>query len=290
MSDSVTPLLIGVDGGGTRCRFGLVVSGARFETIGPAANASTDLAGAISSVQAGIADLAKQSGVSMSDLSAARAFVGLAGVLGGPQISAIAAILPTQNAWITDDRRAAVAGALAQDDGLIAGIGTGSFLARQSAGHVTYLGGWGARLGDEASGAWLGRNALARVLHGIDGVEALSDLTRDLLAQFGGDTTGIVEFAARATPQEYAHYARLVADAADAGDAQGMALMRAGAEYIARACAALGGRDDTPLCLLGGVAPRYRSYLGGDLAKRVADPKGSALDGALALAAQVPIG
>ena len=75
----------------------------------------------------------------------------------------------------------------------------------------------------------------------------------------------------------------------------GAAVRNAAASAAARGGAGLENIGNTcymnsVVQVLGGVAPRYRSYLGGDLAKRVADPKGSALDGALALAAQVPIG
>lgn len=286
MGDQANSVIIGIDGGGTRCRFGLSLAGRRFEILGPPANASTDLTGTIATLSQGIADLAAQANLTQKNLAHARAYVGVAGVLGSAQADPIKAALQIKTILVEDDRRAAVIGALGDGDGIVAGIGTGSFLARREGLDMRFLGGWGARLGDEASGAWLGRSALARVLHVVDGLHDHSELTEALFAHFGRDTATLVTFGATATPQTFAEFAPQVADAAAAGDAQGRALMQAGADYITRACQALEWSAGTPLCLIGGLAPRYAPYLPADTAAGLVEPKGRALDGALALAAR----
>ena len=84
--------------------------------------------------------------------------------------TAIAEALPIDNVTVSDDRPTNMAGALGGTDGYVAAIGTGSFLGRQSGAEQRFIGGWGLRLGDEASGAWLGRRVLSRVLDWRDGV------------------------------------------------------------------------------------------------------------------------
>ena len=69
-----------------------------------------------------------------------------------------------------------------------------------------------------------------------------------------------------------------------ATDPVARALLREGAEWILRAIRALGWTEGERLCLLGGLGPHYAPLLG----LPVAEPLGSALDGALALAAEVP--
>ncbi|NKB27383.1 MAG: ATPase [Rhodobacteraceae bacterium] len=279
--------LIGIDGGGTRCRFALSHGGRVFEAVGAPANATTDLGATIASLLSGITYLAAQAGLDVADLAPARGYLGLAGVLGDDQVAAITAALPMRSIRVEDDRRAAVVGALGTRDGIVAGIGTGSFLAQQMDEQIRFLGGWGAKLGDEASGAYLGRSALARVLHVVDGLEDPSGLTEALLDGFKNDPAKLVTFANTATPQQYAAFAPQVADAAQAGDPNGIALMQGGAGYIVRSCQALDWSAGTPLCLIGGLASRYAAYLPDQMVADLCDPAGRALDGALTLAARI---
>ena len=45
---------------------------------------------------------------------------------------------------------------------IVAALGTGSVFAVQRAGVIRQIGGWGLVLGDEGSGAWIGRRSLSR--------------------------------------------------------------------------------------------------------------------------------
>jgi glucosamine kinase len=270
--------LIGIDGGGTSCRFAVLHEGRRHEVARGSANVYSDRAGAIATLSDGLAELAQVSG---ADLARARLHAGLAGVMTPEDATAVASALPVPRARVTDDRPTTMRGALGPGDGTVAAIGTGSFFGRRTGGTTRFLGGWGYQLGDEASGAWLGRRLLSATLHAEDGLRPATPLLAAVRTRLGGPAA-IVAFARDASPAEVATLAAdLVAHRDDPVAAE---LLREGADWILRAVQTLGRRRGEKLCLLGGLGPHYAPLLG----VKVSAPEGSALDGALALAAEVP--
>jgi len=196
----------------------------------------------------------------------------------------VADALPVARCAASDDRATAMAGALGDADGALLAVGTGAIAAAQRDRRMRHVGGWGMHVSDHGSAAWLGRELLAQALLAHDGVAPHSALTRRVMAGHGDDPRAVVAFAAAATPRDYAAQARPVADAAEAGDATARALMLAGARWLERALDALALRPDDPLCLSGGLGPRYARWLRADHRARLRPPEGSALDGALRLA------
>lgn len=286
MSDTC---LIGVDGGGTGCRVALVVNGRRYDTaLGPA-NATTDQAGAVSTVAAGITSVLATAGLGQNGLRGARAQVGLAGIMSKADAQAMERDLRQKvgqgisEIRVCDDRETTVAGALGRDDGAVAGIGTGSFLARQVNGSSRFIGGWGLALGDEASGAWLGRCALAATLQVVDGFAERSALSDQILARFGTPAR-IVAFVTERDPSEIGALAPLIVDAAKNQDSLGQSLMQNGARYIQRGFVALGRVPGQALCLTGGLGAAYVPWLEADIGADLRAPLGTALDGAVLMA------
>lgn len=276
--------IIGVDGGGTSCRIALQWRGQRTEVALGCANVTTDFHGATKLIREGLNVVAERAGVPDDQFRSFAAYLGLAGVLDETEAAAVAGELPLDRAVVEDDRRAAVIGALGDSDGTVAGVGTGSFLARRSGESLRLVGGWGLRLGDEASGAWLGRGLLAMVLNVVDSLEEKTDLTEKVFRQFERSPRQIVAFSQKATPAEFASLAPGIIDAANAGDLIGRTLMEQGSDYLVKTMAKLGRQDREQVCLIGGVAPFYRDYLPKSIARSVAAAKGTALDGALQLA------
>ncbi|MEM8630560.1 MAG: BadF/BadG/BcrA/BcrD ATPase family protein [Pseudomonadota bacterium] len=275
---------IGIDGGGTGCRIACVTPDGRVQVEGGPANVSTDLAGATARIAEALSRLAAQIDVPLEEVLTFPAHAGLAGVMDGASAAEMAARLSMPDLTVTDDRPTSLAGALGALDGSVAAIGTGSFIGHQRGSQARFAGGWGFALGDEASGAWLGRAALAATLRSVDGLEAEGDLTRKLLADFGG-AASIVRFSTGAEPAGFAEIAPAVVASAKAGDSLGDALMKAGAAYIDKALQAVDRQDDKPLCLIGGLGAQYAPYLSAALQDAVVPPLGDALDGALFLAA-----
>lgn len=274
---------IGVDGGGTGCRLALVREDQRFETTGGPCNVTTDLASALRELTAGLDRLAAQSGMDRGALRALPACLGLAGVVAGDHRPDIAEALRLGYARIVDDRTIALRGALGARNGALVGVGTGSFFAMQTEGRVRLAGGWGLKLGDEASGAWLGREVLALTLATVDGFEAESALSALLLERYRG-APGIVAFSLKARPQDYAALAPEVIEAASAGDRVAGEIMRRGRAYIAATLDAMGWAPPLPLCIVGGLAESYAQTLPEDLRSCLVEPASSALEGALVIA------
>lgn len=275
-----------VDGGGTGCRVavadrdGAVLARAS----GGPANYATDSAQAVGNLLDAVRRAVAELGGDASTLRCLAAHVGVAGILGDADARDMASRLPFARCTVSDDRVTSLAGALGAADGVLLAIGTGSFAAMRRGGAVRLVGGWGLNLGDQASGARLGRDLLENTLLAGDGLLAETDLTRAVLARFGGTPAGLVAFAARARPSDYAELAPLVIGAADAGDGVARALMERGARYLNGVLAAAGLSGDDVVCLSGGIGPRYETFLAPEFRARLRPPEGTALDGALRLA------
>ncbi len=284
MADTRKTWVLAADGGGTQCRVALDTGSRRHvATLGPA-NVTTDPDGAASTLREGLARVAAQAGCDPETLPRLSCHLALAGLLEEVQADALRAALGLPGAVIEDERRAAIRGALGPADGALAALGTGSFFAVQRADAVRAAGGWGARLGDEASGHWIARAALTATLETVDGLRPATSLTEALLAFLGDRPAGIVAFAADATPAEIAALAPRVTAAAEAGDPVAAEILGAAAAHVEATLTTLGWHKGTPICLIGGVADAVAGHLSASArAGRVA-PRGSVLDGAVALA------
>ncbi len=283
MTNSV-PLLIGIDGGGTSCRATLRLGpdGVRHDVVLGPANVTTDFKAALTTINAALAELASRADLSRDALAQSQAHLGLAGVMSDAIAARVAESLPIRAAVVTDDRPTTIAGALGEADGAVAAIGTGSFVGRQVAGSIQGVGGWGFYIGDQASGAWLLRRCLEQVMLAVDGFAPHTDLSRTILRDHGDDPGQIVQFSLASQPSDYARFAHVVVAAGESGDALGTRLMQEGAAYIRDALRLLGWTPGEPLCLTGGLGPAYARWLGID----TISARGTALDGALALAAR----
>lgn len=274
---------LGVDGGGSGCRAALsdssgtiVASG----TSGPG-NATSDFDGAVANIGAAISEACQNH--MPADLPT---HIGLAGILSKAEAKRFALALGMSQARVTDDRPTTLAGALGGKDGLLAAIGTGSFVGASYGNETRFLGGWGLQLGDQASGAWLGKMAMQQVMLAHDKLTPPSDLTQWFLDHFNGPN-GLVAFASSANPADFASFAPRIADAAEAGDKTATRVMEHGAGYLSKALETLDFDAKSPVCLTGGLGLRYAQWLPPQFAARIIAPRGSALDGALMLARQL---
>lgn len=283
MTRSDDTIVLAVDGGGTRCRLAACNGDSVHRIEVGAANVSTDFDAACGELLRGLDELAAASGHSLTDLSRAPAYLGLAGITGDAIASKLAASLPFDHVRIEDDRAASLRGALGARDGFVAHCGTGSFLAAQQSGCRSFVGGWGPVLGDQASAQWVGRRALSDTLDSVDAVTGPSDMAANLLAQFGG-AADIVRAAASMTPTDFGAIAPVVTQHAEQGDALAATIMRDGAGYLADRMTRMGWVQGLPVCLTGGIGPHYAPYLPADMQADLAEPAGDPLTGAIALA------
>lgn len=277
--------ILAIDGGGTRCRIAYCDAHSCEVMEAGSANAMTDLKGTVASIMSALASLGAKTGLGDERMVALPTFVGLAGVVGQSTEAALRNALPFANVKITDDRAAALKGALGERNGVVAHSGTGSFFAAQHNGASRFAGGWGSVLGDEASACWVGRRALSIALQGLDGTSAMSGLCEALLEAYGG-APGVVEFARTATPAEFGAIAPQVTGMALEGDPVARSIVQSAADDVARMIRAMGWQPGEVVCLTGGIAPHFANYLPADLTKCLGKPEGSPLEGAITLAQQ----
>lgn len=282
-------LVIGVDGGGSGCRVAIALPDgpvlARAEA-GPA-NVSSDPEGSLRNIREALEAAAKNM-QSADDLWNGTAHFGLAGVQTSAQADLVRNAFPFRGGCrVTEDGPTQLAGAMGDRDGVLLAVGTGSFAALARGGTTRFLGGWGPILGDDASGAWLGRALLRRVLLAEDGLVAHSPLTQAVLHEFDADPFAIVAFGGRASAADFATFGRRVAETAQTGDSAAQALMREGATYLIGCLDLLGSEGDECVVLSGGIGPHYAPYLAPTYRQKLQSPHGDALDGALRLARSI---
>lgn len=280
-------LYLGIDGGGTGCRALLAEAGGAPLGLGEGgpANIATNPETALANVLGAAKAAAAQAGLAPELLAQATAVLGLAGAnlaLAATDFSArLAAAGALPRARLVSDAVTAAAGALRGAEGIVAGIGTGSFYVRARAGEMVQVGGHGFRLGDQGSGAALGRALLVEALRAADGLRPLTPLLAAALGELGG-IEGIIAFGLSALPADYARFApRIVAGDDPAGEAIFAAAVAEAEATIAHLQA---GGAAVPVVWLGGLGPAYATRLSHRFDTRPA--LGTGLDGALWLARQ----
>ncbi|MFC3088736.1 BadF/BadG/BcrA/BcrD ATPase family protein [Tabrizicola soli] len=274
---------LGIDGGGTGCRAAVADASGRVlgEGVAGPANIASDLAGARDNILAATTEALTRAlgvGAVAAELPALSAGLGLAGANAAGRAEALRRALPFARIKLETDAIAAVKGALADRDGIVAALGTGSVFAAQAGGRIRQVGGWGLVLGDEGSGAWLGREVLRQALLAADGFRAGTPLLDAVLKSHGG-TEGVIAFSLAARP---ADFARLAPEVLAADDPIAHELVAIATADVARAVHVLQRDPPLPVTFIGGLGPSYAARLGNRWAIRPA--QGSALDGALILA------
>ena len=272
-------LFLGIDGGGTGCRAAVADASGRILGTGVAgpANLTSDPAGTRANILAATrAALAAAVGPDAGEGELTRLVAGLG--LAGANTTGASLDLPFAKLRLETDAVTAVKGALWGGDGIVAAIGTGSVFASQRDGVIRQVGGWGLVLGDEGSGAWLGRSLLARALRAVDGFVPLTPLLAEVIADHR-DPAGIVSVARDARPADFAALAPRVLGSSDPA---AVAILDQAVADVAAAIAHLQGDNPVPVVFLGGLAPVFARALAGRWDMRA--PLGTALDGALILA------
>ncbi|MBA3645032.1 MAG: hypothetical protein H0W63_02525 [Gemmatimonadaceae bacterium] len=236
----MTDILIGVDGGGSKTR---VVVG---DEMG---NELARAEGGRSAVQPGKAEASAKviAEVVREALSQAAMegsvepkvlYCGVAGV--GRDVeqrslqSALEAEELAEEVVVEGDGAIALFDAFADGAGILIVSGTGSIAyGRGPSGNTVRCGGWGPDIGDEGSGAWIGRRALAIVAAATDGRERETALVGAILtATQTDDALGLIPWAASADVRAVSQLAPVVLATANAGDARANSLVTLAAEEL----------------------------------------------------------
>jgi glucosamine kinase len=281
--------VIGIDGGGTSCRAavatpdGVILGRSR----SGAANIRTDLTGARASIVEAARLAFVDAGLDPDLMTKTPAVLGLAGSNVGTYSQQLEAILPFSRSRVETDALIALEGALGPNDGAIAILGTGTAYMMRRGEAIRTVGGWGFLIGDQASGARLGRDLFEEALLAHDGVRPASPLTQALLAIYRDNPADVVEFTTTAKPGDFGGFAPMIFKHAEDGDAVARLIVDRAVTDIERAFDAFGLHENEPICLLGGLAPLYGPRLSQSYRTRLREPQTDALGGAVAMAARV---
>lgn len=282
-------LVLGLDGGGTSCRAALATAEGRVIGRGKsgAANIRTDLSGARASIVEAARRAFLDAGEDPSSIAATPALLGLAGSNVGTYARQLEAILPFSRSSVVSDALISLEGAVGTGDGAIAALGTGTVYMVRHGGVARSVGGWGFLVGDQGSGARIGRDLLEQTLLAYDGIVPASDLTRALLAVFRNEPPDLVEFTTSAKPGDFGGFAPMVFEYAAKGDAIAEGILKRAVHAITESLRVMKLRPNDPLCLLGGLAPLYEPRLPDHVRAMVRPPLQDALGGAVSMALRV---
>ncbi|NTF42522.1 N-acetylglucosamine kinase [Rhizobium rhizogenes] len=280
---------IGIDGGGTNCRAAVIDGTGQILGTGKAgaANILSDLENSLINIVASARQALASAGLDPELAQELPALIGTAGANVGNYGKRVESALPFASSRVVTDATIALQGALGDADGIIGAFGTGSVYNARHNNRIWGIGGWGFVVGDQASGARLGRDLLERALLAHDRVIAGSPLTDAVMAEYDGDPEQIVEFAHASKPKDFARYAPMVFEHAGANDAIAVEIVKTAAKAITKSLDALLWPECPSICLLGGMAQAYRPWLDTRHKTLLAEPRGDVLRGAVELAAKL---
>jgi len=261
-------------------------SGARLAgaVTGPA-NIRLGFKPAMIAVMSAIEQCLDQAGLAKRDLDRITACLALAGASEPTQLAlAQRHKYPFAQTILVTDAQAACVGAHRGGDGGVIIVGTGTIGWGELKGRQVRVGGWGLPISDEGSGAWLGCEALRRVLWAHDGRVPWTGLLDELFNHFRREPHAIVRWATRASTRDYGSFAPLVVSYASNQDPAAIELMRLAAGHVDALAARLLSADVRPLALVGGLADTMTQWVSSDTRVHLIQPAGDALDGAIALA------
>jgi glucosamine kinase len=322
----VAKLYLGVDGGGTNCRVRLADEQLRTlaeTTIREAANLQIEAGdAAYAGIAKGLEQVLAQAGVSRDALGTTYACFCMAG---GRSESARDAF--TARDWpfgavrVYDDIDAAHAGALGGEEGAVIIAGTGSAALAIVDGKRHQCGGWGFHLGDQMSGAILGRELLRRAYEAREGLVEGSALTEASLQKLGGDLQEIMDwsfpmarlvsrsgdpvegvdllvepttiggksyedFVIGRAPVDFGGFSHLIFEYFERGDAVARELIELQLGYVDNYVRWFKARGATRMAPTGGVSERMYPLLVERYGDFIVRPQGDNLSGAVILARQ----
>lgn len=247
-------MFLGVDGGGTKTAFALVDDHGRVlarHEEGGTYHVEVGMDGVAATLARGVETVLARAEVGRDAVRFA--FFGLPAY--GEDRAAQAALDTLAGTIVGDGRTlcgndmvCSWAGSLGGTDGISVIAGTGSMAYGELAGSTARAGGWGEMFSDEGSAFWIARAGLALFSRMSDGrapIGPFHALVRTRLAlQDDLDLCAVVYGQLGAQRSRVAQLSRLVAEAAQAGDTQALAIFEAAAAELAEMVDAVRSRID----------------------------------------------
>lgn len=190
---------LGVDGGGTNCRVRLADE--NLTTLAEVRNGRSNLQidggePAFKAISDGTRDVFAAANVDFAETRNTFACFGMAGGRMDTARDEFAARpWPFAGVKVYDDIDIAHAGALGGHDGAVIIVGTGSAAMAIINGQRHQCGGWGFQIGDQMSGAILGRELARYAVEAEDGLVEASPLTRAVIERLGGNNQAAMSWS-----------------------------------------------------------------------------------------------
>src|SRR3954453_22355255 len=182
--------VLGIDAGGTKtvCLLADAHGAILSEGRGPGANLHT--AGELAVEK--VLHAAMEAAIGTLDITPAAVCLGIAGVDREDEAAAVRAIMRRigykSRVLVVNDALIGLVAGARDEPGIAINAGTGSIVyGRNAHFEAARAGGWGHMIGDEGSGYWIGREALAAVMRAADGRGPETGLTGEILSHFNVD-------------------------------------------------------------------------------------------------------
>lgn len=282
---------LGVDGGGTNCRIRL--ADANLVTLAEARGGRSNLqleAGdpAYVSIKEGTREVFAMAGLDFAETARTHACFGMAGArLSSARQAFAARDWPFAKVTVYDDIDIARAGAHEGEDGAVIIVGTGSAGMALVKGKRYQVGGWGFHIGDQMSGAILGRELVRYAVEAADGLVPASPLTDAVIETLGGSLDAVMAWSFdKRQPADYGALMPMFIEYFENNDPVAAELMEIELGYIDRYVNYFKARGAQKLAVVGGFGQRLLPLLEIRYGDYVSLPRAEPLHGALILARQ----
>jgi glucosamine kinase len=267
---------IGIDGGGSKCKAIIVDENNQLLGTGltGSANPFHDYEQTIFSIEQAALQALKYAGLSHLGLNQLYAGLGLAGV----NLPSVFNKMqqwehPFKQMFLTTDLMIACLGAHKGSDGAVIVTGTGSCGYINVNGKSSMLGGHGFPYGDKGSGAWLGFQAIEKVLLSLDHLTDKTLLSDKILSCLSvNNSLEIVEKVAGKPACFFATLASVVFESAEQGDHLAISILKEGADYLNKMSILLMKENITRLSMIGGISSLIQPWLSDELQQLLSPP------------------
>lgn len=273
--------VLGIDAGGSKTVCLLADERGTIESEGRGPGANLHTAGELGLEK--VLHEVMEEAIGERPIAPAAICLGMAGVDRDDEARTVRAIMRRighkSRAVVVNDALIALVAGAGDAPGIVIIAGTGAIVyGRNAAGEAARAGGWGHMIGDEGSGYWIGREALAAVMRAADGRGPATDLSGDILAHFAvNDVSHLprIVYDREAPRVAVAALGPIVQRAALAGDAVARRILERAAEELVLAAGSVAGRlemrGDPFTFFLSGGAFRVVPQLVVELERRLAE-------------------
>jgi N-acetylmuramic acid 6-phosphate etherase len=250
--------ILGVEGGGTKTAWALVVDGKILESGKlPSSNFRLTPSDQLMKILQALPREVDRAGIFLAGCGTEEDRTSL--------IKLARTVWPKAQIIDGSDRDAGMAACLRGRDGIVVNAGTGSSVTGRRGGHVEKAGGWGHILGDSGGAYFVSIRALRLILREYDLRRGERKFAAHILSALAlNNFDELVRWAQTADKTEIAALAPVVFRAADDGDNAAQEIINAGATVLAQFAAAVALRLELhapEVRLMGGLFENRHSYV-----------------------------